>query len=297
MSTNDTQLEIKRQLDEITTIYQEKKEERLISALVYGAGKSGKTRLISTARQPIHIDSFDPNGTDTIREHIYSSSNPGGFIIADTRYEHEDPTNPSAFEEWDKKYHERKKSGYFSNFGTYALDGITTFADSVMNYILYGAPSKGAKQQGYRGRKSDRSDLSSEHLAIPQENDYPIQMAILKNVISDILTLPCDIIIVGHLEEKKNKQGLIVGKGLYITGKLTVRIPRLFQEIYVTAVEDSSSGPKYHLVTQQDGMIEAGTRLGKGGLFAFKEEPNIMKLLQKAGLNPKHKSRWWKEMK
>lgn len=295
INNDKPQLEIKRQLEEIQSLYDTHKSERLINALVYGPGGSGKTRLLETCRQPIHIDSFDPDGTDTIQKNIRSANNPNGYIIADTRYEKEDPTNPSAFEEWDKKYEERKKAGYFNMFGTYALDSITTFADAVMNYVLYGAPKSGSKQQGYRGRKADRSDLLSDHLSIPQENDWPIQMSFLKNVITDILTLPCDIVIIGHLEDKKNKQGSVIGRGLYITGRLSIRIPRLFQEIYVTRVDQTASGLEYSLITAQDGMIEAKTRLGRDGIFKFKEEPNIFKLLQKAGLKPEHKPIPWKE--
>lgn len=271
-------LDIRKEAQEIQRLYAESKQNRLVTALVIGPSGSGKTKLLETCRRPIHVDSFDPDGTTTIRKGIKE-----GWILADTRYEREDPTNPYAFELWDNEYNRRKDGGYFSHIGTYALD-FSMWCEAIMNLVLKGLV-----------RKADRSakaPISSNYLRIPQENDWPIQMNLIKNAITDILSLPCDIMILGHTEDKKDKQGTVVSRGLYVTGKLALRLPRLFEEIWYMKVEETSKGPEYYLMTQCCGGIDARTRLGRD-VFEYREKPDVMYLLQKAGLNPQHLNMEW----
>lgn len=272
-------LDITKEVSELHNMYKERKQSRMISALVIGKSGSGKTRLLETCPRPIHVDSFDPNGLTTIKRGIEER-----WIIPDTRYEDEDPTDPYAFELWDETYHKRKASGYFNQIGTYALDGITGFIDAAMNIVLKGLV-----------RKADRATkaaIKSDLLRIPQENDWPLQMNMVMNALRDILTLPCNVVVIGHVEDKTNKQGQVTDKGLFITGKLRLRVPRMFEEIYYMKVEESSKGPVYIMYTQSQDGIEARTRIGRDK-FDFREEPNIMKLLTKAGLNPQHKDMPW----
>lgn len=274
---SNPQLDIKKEFSTIRELYSSQQIERLISALIIGTSGVGKTRLLETCPRPIHVDSFDPKGTTTIRKGIEE-----GWILADTRYEIEDPTDPYAFELWDNEYNRRKDSGYFSNIGTYALDSLTLFGEAIMNLVLKGLVRKADRKPG------TSTALKTDYLRIPQENDYPLQMNILKNCISDILSLPCNVIIIGHLENKTDREGKVLSRGLYVTGKLATRLPRLFEEIYHLKTEDSSKGPQYYLLTQPEGGVEARTRIGRDK-FAFREVPDICYLLEKAGLKPKHK--------
>jgi hypothetical protein len=277
-------LDIRVEAEKLRTMYEEQKLIRRICALVLGMSGHGKTRLLETAVRPIHIDSFDPQGTDTIRKGIKE-----GWIIVDTRYEREDPLNPFVFEEWDRIYHERKANGYFENFGTYCLDPLSTFFDAIMNLVLKGLVRRA--DRGVGGKSGN--PIFTELLKIPQENDWPIQMNIMYRAISDIVnTIPCDVLITGHIEYKKDKKGNIISRGLYATGTMAGRIPRLFQEVYVMKSEDSSGGPVYNLFTQPIDGVDARTRIGRD-IFDYRERPDIMYLLEKAGLNPKHKEIPW----
>ena len=271
-------LDIRKEAQEIQRLYTESKANRLVTALVIGPSGSGKTKLLETCRRPIHVDSFDPDGTTTIRKGINE-----GWILADTRYEREDPTDPYAFELWDSEYNRRKDGDYFSNIGTYALD-FSMWCEAIMNLVLKGLVRK--------ADRSSKAPISSSYLRIPQENDWPIQMNIIKNALTDILSLPCDIMILGHTEDKKDKQGTVISRGLYVTGKLTLRLPRLFEEIWYMKVEETAKGPEYYLMTQRCDGIDARTRLGRD-VFEYREKPDVMYLLEKAGLNPKHLDMEW----
>ena len=275
-------LDIRKEISDLQTMYSDRASRRMLSALILGGSGSGKTRFSCTGRRPIHIDSFDPDGTASVSKGIRE-----GYIIADTRYEDGD------FQLWDKVFEERLKSGYFNHFGTYVLDSFTTLSDSVMATVLSGLVRKAD-----RGGDKKSTKIETDLLRIPQENDYPLQMNILMNLLNSengILRLPCDVIVIGHLEDKKNKTGAVIARGLYCTGKLMTRIPRLFQEIYVCETEETSKGIKYYIKTQTEGLIEARTRMGSEGQLSFKEEPNLMKLMTKCGLNPQHKVIPWLE--
>lgn len=277
-------LDIRKEISELQTMYSDRAKRRLLSALILGGSGSGKTRLSCTGRRPVHIDSFDPNGTDTVRDWIKE-----GWVIADTRFEDE------GFQLWDQVFEQRVKSGYFNHIGTYVLDSFTTFSDAVMAVVLSGLVRKAD-----RGGDKKATKIDTELLRIPQENDYPLQMNILMNALNSeqgILRLPCDVIVIGHLEDKKNKQGAVIARGLYCTGKLMTRIPRLFQEIYVCETEETSRGINWIVKTQPEGLVEARSRLGAEGKLAFKEKPDLMAIMRKCGLDPQHKEMPWLEEK
>jgi hypothetical protein len=125
-------------------------------------------------------------------------------------------------------------------------------------------------------------------------------MNILMNALNSengILRLPCDIVVTGHLEDKKNKQGAVIARGLYATGKLMTRIPRLFQEILVCETEETSKGISYFVKTQPEGMVDARTRMGANGRLKFREEPDLMAMMKKCGYDPQHKAMPWMEPK
>lgn len=282
-------LDVRKEVEELQQLYEKRSTERLLTALIIGRSGGGKTTLACSGRRPVHIDSFDPQGTESVRKWIKE-----GWIIPDTRFEGGD------FELWDEVYERRFDGGYFNNIGTYVLDSWTTVSDSVMNLVLKGLTRKADRSSG--GKSG--APIQTELLRIPQENDWPLQMNICMNLLTGpkgILKLPCDVILIGHLEDKKTKQGAIIGKGLYSTGKHMVRIPRYFQEIYVCDTEETSRGISYFVQTQPEGLVDARTRMGAGGLLQFKEPHDIknmdtlMRMMRKCGLNPQHKPMPWLE--
>lgn len=259
-------LDIQKEFSDIRAMYSEQAMQKHATFLVYGGSGTGKTRLIKTCRRPIHVDSFDPQGTVTIRDEIKE-----GWILADTRYEEEDPFKPTSFQLWDKEYERRQRDGYFQHIGTYVIDSATTWASAAMNQVLKMA--KGGSRAGSQ----------------PWENDYLPAMYMIENAIKDFLTLPCDIVLIAHENTLKDD---VSGK-LYVTplfvGKLQQRIPLLFTELYHAQSTRTSTGFKYTLLTQSDGTYRARTRLGKEGIFAANEEPDIKALLKKAGYSTEDK--------
>jgi len=191
-----------------------------------------------------------------------------GSILVDTRYENEDPRNPTAFKLWDDEFHRLKKLDFFSNLGTFAVDSVTTWAQCAMNAVL---------------KKSGRAG------GTPQQNDWLPQMMMLENAMRDFVSLPCDCILIGHDDVTKDEASGRMFVSLMITGKLSRRVPLLFDEIYCAQTKETSKGIEYQLLTRATGMYQARSRLGKGGELETYEKPDIKAILAKVGFSTKDK--------
>jgi hypothetical protein len=252
-------LDMKNEFAQLTKMYKDAETSKF-NALIYGALGTGKTRLLKTARLPVFIDSFDPGGTKTLRTEIEA-----GKIFADTRWELESPKNPTVALAWEKEYERRKKEKFFDNIGTYCIDSVTTFSDCFANQFL-----KSAGRQG----------------TFLFQADYNPIMAAISAALKDILSLPCDVIILAHDDVDKDEATGRMFVGPNFIGKSSRgKVPLWFDEIYCALTKSTSTGVEYQLLTQADGMYKARTRLGKEGIFDKYEKPDIKALLKKAGVN------------
>uniref|UniRef100_A0A6M3LUZ6 Putative ATPase domain containing protein n=4 Tax=viral metagenome TaxID=1070528 RepID=A0A6M3LUZ6_9ZZZZ len=251
-------LDIKVELEQLNTMYKDTQQNQTFNALIYGEMGTGKTNLAKTCRKPVLIHSFDPGGTKTVRDDI------GKGIFVDTRYEVEDARSPSAFEAWDKEYHRLKKENFFNSMGTFIVDSATTWSASAMNVIL--------KKAGRAG-------------GTPQQNDYLPAMIMIENAIKDMIGLPCDCILLCHTDTDKDEASGRMFVGPSFVGKLKVRVPLLFDEVYMAVAKETSKGAEYSLLTQNTGLYKARTRLGAMKRFEAYEAQDIKGLLKKAGFD------------
>jgi hypothetical protein len=115
--------------------------------------------------------------------------------------------------------------------------------------------------------------------------DYLAQMTTIGHVIKDCTALPCNFLAVGHIEyEKDDTLGKIIA-GPMLTGKLSTKLPMLFDEVYVTQTKDSSKGIEYFYLTQPSGMFTARSRIAANGKIEKFEEQNLKAILQKGGFS------------
>lgn len=227
------------------------------NAIVYGGMGTGKTSLLATARKPVLLHSFDPGGAKVLDAEVKK-----GEIIVDSRYEVDDPTNPTAFNKWLEECKRLERIGMFSHLGTYCIDSLTMWATSALNRVL--------KTAGRAG-------------GTPQQNDWYPQMILIENAVRTLTALPCDFILIGHEDSHKDEVLGKISYKLMVTGKLVARLPAMFDEIYHAEVKDSSKGPEHFLRTRRNGTYDARTRLGRRGIFDELEKPDIKHLLKKAG--------------
>jgi len=274
MPEESKNLEIKMEMERLRTLYADDPRSQSFNALIYGGTGSGKTSLLRTCRLPLHVDSFDPGGTKVLQGEAilngvrYPDEMAKGNIIIDSTYEGEDPEKPWAIQEWDKNFHHRKKLGYFDILGTYAIDSATTWAQT----IIYDVMRKAGRTGGH-----------------PFQNDWLPQMAIIENTVRAMISLPCDVILIGHDDTEKDEATGRLFVSLMITGKLKRRVPLMFDEVYVALTKETSKGVEYQLLTQKTGLYQAKSRLANRGQLEMYETMDMKNILKKAGRSTEDK--------
>jgi len=253
-------IDAKLEAQKLKNLYKEDPRQDLAGILMTGESGKGKTFSLRTAPFPVHIDSFDPRGTKSIRDLVDK-----GDVIADVRFENDDPMEPHAFKLWKKEFEARRVGKYFDSIATYVLDSATTFTTAVMNFIQ--------KERGAPG-------------TVPVwEKDYFPQKVELEKWITKCMGLPCHFILTGHLEPQKDKEGNIVARRFMMTGKGAIVIPLKFDEIWVLDNKETSRGLDYFTILQSTGMLLARSRLAGTGKLGSTEPTNLRAIFKKAGLN------------
>jgi hypothetical protein len=121
-----------------------------------------------------------------------------------------------------------------------------------------------------------------------QIQDYKKLGYFVSDVLTQVLNIPCNFIMTGHLDQYQDEADGRTYFSLVTTGKQQkTKVPLLFDEYYfLTAREekDAKGGERVvrELLTQVSGKHESRTRIGTGK-FLPREEANISNLLKKAG--------------
>lgn len=251
-------IDISKEITALRKIYSEAPSRTQLTALILGEAGSGKTFLMRTAPKPVHIDQFDHTGAFGLSQWVDK-----GEIIVDNQYDSDDPMNPKAFALWSSNFERRRTSGYFENFGSYCMDSATSWSNAIMNYLLAkdgipGSPPRWAQ-------------------------DYVPQKTLIHNYIQKMLTLPCHVFMLGHLEPSKDEVTKTIKLRFATTGKGVVTIPSLFGELWVMDPVDRAGTTEYRILLQSTGTNLARSRLASDGKLAQVEPPNIKYLLKKAG--------------
>jgi len=268
-ASSDKFLKIKERAEATRKRYSES-QSRFSNFLVYGDFGTGKTQLASTCPTPVFIDSFDPGGTKT------AALQPGieaGDIIVENKWETDSWKDPFAFNEWEREMEERARDGLFDAIGTYVLDSATKWADSMMYEIL---------RRGTRGKTRKGGN--------PELQDYLVQQMTAVDWLGVLMGYPCHVLVTGHIGLLKDEVSGKVETGLLLAGKLSEKVPLVFDEKYVSMVRNSSSGVQHALLTKNDGYYKAETRMG-GSKFQQYEDTSIRGLLRKAGRDDSDKDK------
>jgi predicted dehydrogenase len=234
-----------------------------VNWLLYGPFGTGKTHTVFTGRQPIYMQSFDPNGSSLA--HVTKLVSEGRAIV-NRECEEEDDSRPSAYDKFARNFNELKKSGAFNHIGTYSIDSLTFLTDAILNKV------------------HANNGLVGKNLRI---QDYGEVKAIFKRVIAMCCALPCDFVLTAHVTTEKDEVTLETITSITTVGKNGVIIPTFFEEVYVSEVDRKESKPAYHVLTSPQRRYNARTRIGSG-VFTQHETPDLMYLRKKAGRGVEH---------
>ena len=268
-SQTQAPLDIKATAQELRNLYSTNTSQEMGHFLVIGEKGAGKTSLALTCPKPILIHSFDPGGTAlyNVPEMVKR-----GELLVDNRYEVDDYRHPSAYLEWEKEFNRLRRGDFFKSVGTYVLDSLTTFGNSMIWRIMQ-------KENRIPPGMDAAMDEKAKGMRI---QDY---MQLLNHTVRTtriISSLPCHTLILGHIGRDLNEADQRVIRLLLYPGQSKDQVPINLPEFYVLLKEGGPKGATRYLLTEDDGEYRATTRMGGGGVFAKKEEPNIRALLKKA---------------
>lgn len=234
-----------KKLDELRAIYDSDEQTKLLKSLFYGGWGTWKTTLATTMPRPILFQTFDPGGDKVF--HVQKGVEDGSIIVDKRFQERTWENSENRFREWNDDYKKMKQNGVFENIGTYVLDSLTTFQRFVVDASIDG------------NTKNQRISKNMP-VKVPQMRDYNVQGAAIEYAISDMLELPCHVMIIAHSEEDIDEdsgvrycQPLIIGK------KLRKQLPVLFDEIYIS-IEDRKG---VQLLTKPKNYYKAKSRIAK----------------------------------
>ncbi len=250
-------IDIKVKADEIRKAYAERILQKKTNILIIGQQGDGKTQLVETCPGPILIDSFDPGGTETIRDMIEEE----GKILCNPEYENDNPKRPFVFKKWFDATAKLERDKFFESIGTYVIDSGTRWAESLLNKIV--------ADDGRAGQN-------------PQIQDYGEQNNTARDCLETLAKLPCNFVMTFHYIVDRDKDKGSFAE-LVVTRRLRYRIPALFGESWIIRTKGTGDTVEHYLQTKNLGIHKAQTRIGRKGNFNLQEPADIRALLKKAG--------------
>jgi hypothetical protein len=137
------------------------------------------------------------------------------------------------YTEWEKDFEQKTKEGYWNTVDNIAFDSFTTFADIVMDRVLY---------------------LNGRAGHFPQQDDWTAQMQTIMNVVRTMAAMNKLLVFTAHDELKQDENTSRIQNVLILTGKLKVKVPLLFSDIWHLESQSSASETKYVAQTKPDRM-------------------------------------------
>jgi len=246
---------VKEKLKNISHLYNMQAGNTNFTALVAGLPGAGKTTFIGTGRKPVLVDSFDPRGAVILKPLVDSRE-----VYVRTFWD-EKTSSPTEYSRWEDIWEDDLRTGFLNNFGTYAIDSLTTLIQALSNKIAT-----------EKGREPGTLALQ----------DYQPLYGVVRDIIKLTSTQNVDFILTAHLINVQDDLTGAISSEVDTYSKLRSQVPLLFTEKYVINVKSSPSGPKRVLLTNFSGTFRASTQIG-AGKFSTEEVPDIKVLLKKAG--------------
>ena len=199
--------------------------------LVIGPTGSGKTSLFTTLPGKKFLYIFDPNALNTIKgkDIDYEIFTPDILNmnvhslktgVKDSKGKADEPMT---YVDWELDFETKIREGFFDKYDALGLDSFTTFADIVMDRVQF--------LNGRMGKQ-------------PEQADWAAQINTIGNVIRTASSLNLVLFASAHEELKQDEFTKRTVSQIVLPGKLRVKLPLLFSEIYHTSTEPPSAENK-----------------------------------------------------
>lgn len=211
------------------------KTEGALKILVYGASGAGKTVFAAGMPYPILYLDFDQKADSAA---LFYKNDKERLENIDVRQLGETMQSGSPIEQLEKIIRDelipQQKTGEMK-YKTLVVDSLTTFSSAVLNHII--ATNPGVKR------------VSSRQGVQPTISDYGILRREFQKLIPGLLSLPCNVVMLGHIATEKDEITGQVFRGPHMDGSFARDLPIYFKESYFASVNDKR---EYILQTQSN---------------------------------------------
>lgn len=220
------------------------KTEGNLKILVFGNSGSGKTCLAAGFPTPMLYLDFDGK-VDSARAH-WLSRDPVRLNEIDVRQLHANAqANPIIQLERiiNEELIPQEKAGAMK-FKTLVLDSLTTFSAQVLKYIVESNPSinRVVTKQGKQ----------------PGMQDYGILKREFAKLIPNLLALPCNVVMLGHIATDKDEITGELVRGPLMDGSFARELPIYFKEVWRSYVDEKG---KHFAQTKSDSKYSCRSQI------------------------------------
>jgi hypothetical protein len=168
----------------------------------------------------VDYEIFSPDLLD-INVHPLSSKKAADKVIK--------ATQPLAYVKFEEKLDEHLESSFLESYDWVGMDSFTTFSDAVMDRVSW---------------------MNERFGKQPEQADWSAQMMVIQGVARSITHRNKMFIATAHEEYKQDEKTKIILAQPWLTGRLKIRLPLLFSNIYRTVADDG----KFFIQTTPYGM-------------------------------------------
>lgn len=211
----------------------ELKTEGSAKILVWGASGAGKTVFAAGFPYPILYLDFDLKADSAA---LFYKNDKERLENIDVRQLGETMGVSSPIDALEKIIKDelipQQKAGVMK-YKTIVIDSLTTFSSAVLNHIILTNP--GVKR------------VASRQGVQPNISDYGILRREFQKLIPGLLSLPCNVVMLGHIATDKDEITGQVFRGPHMDGSFARDLPIYFKENYFAFVNDK----KEHMLQTQ----------------------------------------------
>jgi len=226
-----------------------------LKVLAYGKSGAGKTVFGTTFPTPIAIADFD--GKATSAANYWNSKDKKRLSEIDFENYMVSPSRNGAmsYRKFLADLSAMEKQVIEGKFTlkTYVIDSLTALADQMMASII-----------------AENPGLKRTEAMTPVMQDWMIFTPHMKSLIYRVLSLPCNIVVIGHVLTEKDETTNMISNQISLPGKLPDLLPKLFGEVYYCHTQAEKDGKINHMALTKSPTEKFVTRTQIQGL------PNII---------------------
>jgi hypothetical protein len=136
---------------------------------------------------------------------------------------------------------------------------------------------------------------SDDHQPFAKRDHYLPQMMQVEQHVQALTALKCNVVIIGHEAVDKDEISGVTARALDVTGKLSGRIPRYFNEVYYLKMGMDENGNSKRVVQTSADTITLGPKTAFPNVIKPNEEATVglWEKLAKALRESQSGGDWW----